>query len=479
MVNPNILLAAQRPDVVGSMAKGGEAGYQAAQFSRDAAMQRLFYGQGADIAAGNQGAVNMLAQFDPMAARGIMAEEDAKRRAAAAAAASAQRAAEAKAAQEEMRNLAILHINARDAMQGGPTAAAGQAMDAFNAALGQSYFGDLGVDFNTFPQVAQITNEHIGQILNPERVKGVEVGGELRDPYTGETIGQSAPVDTPTPRSSAAKLQADLNDGLIDQETYDASMAKLNNTSAATRVDVNLNNGGAPDTGTIRPGYQQSPVLDESNNIIGYEETIIPGSQVWHEMRDQAQKISRSLDSYTEKNNVVVEDIDRAINLIQTSQVPTTGLANWITGGIPGTPAYELNSLLGTVTGNVAFDYLADMRANSPTGGAVGQLSDSEREAMANIQGNIVGANRKQTLLYNLKRLRDVRVNSEDRLRDAYMQDFADVASSLTLGVGGDYTLDKINSMSFQELKALDPSVLGGMPRDAIQALVDRLTEGK
>lgn len=189
MVNPNILLQARNPNVTGAMAQGNEAGYQAAQFSRDAAMQRLLQSQGANIAAGDQNALNMLAQFDPGTARTIAQQEEAKRQAAAAAAARNQAAAEAQAAQEEMRNLAILHINARDAMQGGPTVGAGQAMDAFNAAIQQSELGSLGVDFDTFPEISRLFNEKIGSILNPAPPEGKVVGDTLVNPYTGEVLG--------------------------------------------------------------------------------------------------------------------------------------------------------------------------------------------------------------------------------------------------------------------------------------------------
>lgn len=199
MVNPNILLQGIVPDTNAAVAAGNQSGFQAGQMSRDAAMQRLLQGQGAKIAAGDQGAVNMLAQFDPMAARGIMAEEDAKRRAAAAAAAQAEAQAEAKAAQEEMRQLAILHINARQAMAGGPTQEAAQAMDMFNTAMSQSEIGSLGVDFDTFPEISQMFNEKIGSILNPAPVKGEEINGQLVDPFTGELMGDYRTPEQPSP----------------------------------------------------------------------------------------------------------------------------------------------------------------------------------------------------------------------------------------------------------------------------------------
>jgi len=56
---------------------------------------------------------------------------------------------------------------------------------------------------------------------------------------------------------------------------------------------------------------------------------------------------------------------------------------------IPGSPASQIEELLKSLGGRISFEALATMRKNSKTGGAVGQLSDSEREVLAMTQGVI------------------------------------------------------------------------------------------
>ena len=68
-----------------------------------------------------------------------------------------------------------------------------------------------------------------------------------------------------------------------------------------------------------------------------------------------------------------------------------TKLAMLMKGGawIPGSPASQIKELLVSLGGRISFEALATMRKNSKTGGAVGQLSDSEREVLAMTQGVI------------------------------------------------------------------------------------------
>lgn len=57
---------------------------------------------------------------------------------------------------------------------------------------------------------------------------------------------------------------------------------------------------------------------------------------------------------------------------------PTTGPVGALLSYIPGTVAYDFDTDLDTVRSNVGFDRLAQMRAQSPTGGALGSVTKDE-----------------------------------------------------------------------------------------------------
>lgn len=56
----------------------------------------------------------------------------------------------------------------------------------------------------------------------------------------------------------------------------------------------------------------------------------------------------------------------------------TTGMTGAIISKVAGTKAYALEAKVDTLKANLSFDKLAEMRANSPTGGALGNVSDRE-----------------------------------------------------------------------------------------------------
>lgn len=70
-LNSGIILAGVAPDVVGSMARGTEAGLGAARAGRENALARLYQTQGDRVLAGDREALNALARLSPDAAMGV------------------------------------------------------------------------------------------------------------------------------------------------------------------------------------------------------------------------------------------------------------------------------------------------------------------------------------------------------------------------------------------------------------------------
>lgn len=100
----------------------------------------------------------------------------------------------------------------------------------------------------------QIIMEHAFKSQEP--VAGVNVGGSLVNPYTGEVM-YSAPGEAPAPYSDAAKINADLQAGLITPEQAQAAMAGMNETdtpAAFASLDMQAQAAGfKPGT----PEYQE------------------------------------------------------------------------------------------------------------------------------------------------------------------------------------------------------------------------------
>jgi hypothetical protein len=108
------------------------------------------------------------------------------------------------------------------------------------------------------------------------------------------------------------------------------------------------------------------------------------------------------------KGGVVVQDINRAIDQISSNPMMTTGVGSQATSWIGGVPAQAVSSLLDTIRSNTGFDQLQQMREASPTGGALGPVSDTENKLLQSVLGSIDPKQPAPQLMDNLKRLKNI-----------------------------------------------------------------------
>ncbi len=198
--------------------------------------------------------------------------------------------------------------------------------------------------------------------------------------------------------------------------------------SVGTSLTVNTGSSG-PQVGSIPQGF----ALTKDDDGRYYMEAIRGGPQD-PSKREDAAKIQGSL---------VSQEIRNAIDAIEANPVATTGALSY-TSKIPNTPAKAVANRLKTITANIGFDKLQEMRNNSPTGGALGQVSDFENRQLQAVKGSLDQSQSADDLLYNLERL--------DRLYNA-------VVNGVPNGMGGYEPLspqnaDKVYGQSFGEWKA-------------------------
>lgn len=108
--------------------------------------------------------------------------------------------------------------------------------------------------------------------------------------------------------------------------------------------------------------------------------------------------------------DIVTQDIDRLTQQIEENPLMTTGIGAATTQNIPGTPAFNSKALADTIRANVGFDRLNQMRQASPTGGALGQVSEFENRLLQATIGNLELSQSKEQLLENLSRVREIYV---------------------------------------------------------------------
>jgi len=117
-----------------------------------------------------------------------------------------------------------------------------------------------------------------------------------------------------------------------------------------------------------------------------------------------AVKKKSGAEAKRQQAGIVSFDIDRALD--QSQGAFTTGFTGSLVSSVPGTPAFDLKATLDGIKANVGFGQLQQMRENSPTGGALGSVSENENRLLQSVLGNVEQSQSEEQLTRNLSRLK-------------------------------------------------------------------------
>ena len=177
-------------------------------------------------------------------------------------------------------------------------------------------------------------------------------------------------------------------------------------------------------------------VVDRFGNVVNtFEQNLAPEQKLGYladKERQQAfvkaqstftesqPNLQSALKSARQKHKLLKVNIEKALELVRTARgVGWNGLLRTL----PESIAKDLDATLKTIKANVAFERLQEMRINSPTGGALGNVSDREIELLYNSLMPIDQLGSDQLLENSLKQIMETNKLTLDNMRDAYNQD--------------------------------------------------------
>ena len=108
----------------------------------------------------------------------------------------------------------------------------------------------------------------------------------------------------------------------------------------------------------------------------------------------------------------------------QQSTSWTTGFIGSQLSKVSGTPAYDLSQTLDTLLASAGFETLQEMRNNSPTGGALGSVTERELALLQATWGSLQQSQSKEQFEANLDRFNRQLQQSWDRVNNAYQRDY-------------------------------------------------------
>ena len=167
---------------------------------------------------------------------------------------------------------------------------------------------------------------------------------------------------------------------------------------------VNVNVESSPQFGKIPSGM----MMQKTEN--GYQLMPIPGGPQDLDQEQLIEKKKKQQELSNRAGNVVLQDLGRVIDLVKNEDItaPVTGITGSVSSYVPGTTRKDAENLIETIVANIGFDRLQQMREASPTGGALGAISERELSTLQAVLGNLKLDQSHDQLLENLNRLQQI-----------------------------------------------------------------------
>lgn len=163
------------------------------------------------------------------------------------------------------------------------------------------------------------------------------------------------------------------------------------------------------------------PVREVSKDIAGAEAEKVRGKNQ-AEGEAALPKARNALADYEIKNEFVLSSIDKALS---QAGPWTTGFVGNLSSWVAGTPAHDLSKTLMGIQSNLGFESLQTMRDNSPTGGALGSVTERELELLQSTWGSLVQSQSQEQFVENLNKLKAIKQQFAIAKREAYERDAA------------------------------------------------------
>lgn len=168
--------------------------------------------------------------------------------------------------------------------------------------------------------------------------------------------------------------------------------------AGASRVSQTVGDSG-PQIGTIPPGWQLKQGPEGA-----YRMEAIPGGPVEAEREEQAEKERGRKKQTARAGGTVIQDLQRALNIVKRNRT-AVGAPSIVTQFIPETDAKTARGHIESALSNVGLDTLQQMRENSPTGGALGQVPIQQQKRLEQVLGSLDLAQKPEVVKDNLRRV--------------------------------------------------------------------------
>ena len=204
-----------------------------------------------------------------------------------------------------------------------------------------------------------------------------------------------------------------LPPGHPDRKRYDNAILKASTHKPSDTQTFNVGPTGV-DYGD--PPKDMAWARDASGNVVLQEmegghmaplAVPIAGGPMAQKAKEEEEAAGQRSDAKTVQANIVSDEIDAIIDIAESSTFPVAGFGAWASA-VPGTPQHDVARRLEVIKANVGFDKLQSMREASPTGGALGQVSENENRLLQSVLGSLEQSQSSDQFLGGLRRVQNI-----------------------------------------------------------------------
>lgn len=271
----------------------------------------------------------------------------------------------------------------------------GQSEDEARAAAQALWDKNRRTVAETFGKEFGVQLDEDGVWTPEESLAGVQKADELLKQIQGG--GGDTPAETQNFRDLAEAA------GLDEDETAQAARVKL---GLEPRAGVRVIEIPQPDGTTIKATYDiatgQTTNLGQGRSVESeaYEKALAEADA--QDLMGAPKRLAAANDAIAQiESNLlpVFDDVKANADSWTVGLLASTSLA-------PGSPAADLKANVDTLLANASFDRLQEMRANSPTGGALGSVTERELELLGATRAALARSQSPEQFKENVERLR-------------------------------------------------------------------------
>jgi hypothetical protein len=218
--------------------------------------------------------------------------------------------------------------------------------------------------------------------------KTIALANEIDE--SGELAKEAARLYTESPEEFTGMIDRLAGMGQAGQEMTEYQRENLRLQEERLR----LNAGISPEEQQRLDIQNQRLELERQKQELAQQKQVTEQQELDRKKQDAAQAAKT-------RATLITNDLDRALGKASTL---TTGFLGARTKGIEGTESYDLAQILDGIKANVGFQELNEMRKNSPTGGALGNVTERETVLLQRVLGSLEQEQSKEQFMFNTNR---------------------------------------------------------------------------